>query len=128
MASAPVPSRARSNCTVTRQWSGTTVVLHCSGDLDMVTAPTLEHHIDDALDKLPRAMIIDLSAVDFLAAHGMGVLIGTYACIAGRVDFAVVAHGPATSRPMTLLGLGEQFPIYATLDAALNDTGMQPNG
>ena len=119
MAGASVPSGARANCIVTPQWSGTAVILHCSGDLDMVTAATLERHIDEALNKLPSVMIIDLSAVDFLASHGMGILIGTYALIAGRVDFAVVAHGPTTSRPMTLLGLEKEFPIYATLRDAL---------
>jgi anti-anti-sigma factor len=94
----------------------------------MVTAHTLERHIDDALDQQPSALIVDLSAVDFLASHGMGVLLGTYGCIAGRLDFGVVAHGAATSRPMTLLGLGEQFPIYATLDAALETLRVDDKG
>jgi len=128
MAGGPEPSGVRSNCSVTEQWLGTTVVLSCAGDLDMVTSSILERHIDEALNRMPSTLIIDLSAVDFLASHGMGVLIGTYACIAGRVEFAVVAHGSATSRPMTLLGLGEQFSMYATLDAALDGIGIRDDG
>lgn len=119
---------ARSICTVVPQWLGATVVLRCSGDLDMITAPTLERHIDDALSEQPAVLIVDLSAVDFLASQGMGVLIGTHDCIVGRVGFAVVAHGAATSRPMTLLGLHEDFPMYPTLDAALEQLGGRHHG
>jgi hypothetical protein len=35
------------------------------------------------------------------------------------VQFAVVADGPATSRPLKLVGISEVVGLHATLDEAL---------
>lgn len=106
---------------VGEQWYDTTVVISCSGIIDMLTATSLERAITAALDKQPAALIVDLTAVDFLASHGMGVLVGADDRLSADQRFAVVADGPATSRPMTLIGLADQLSMYATLEAALAD-------
>lgn len=111
-----------SPCIVTEHWDENVVVIACTGVLDMLTAPDLERRIDDALDKQPTAMIIDLSAVEFLAAHGMTVLMHTH----GRLDdavFVVVADGPVTRRPMTLVGLTSMLTVRTTLAEALATLG-----
>lgn len=118
-------------CAVGEHWIDTTVVVQCSGVLDMLTSPTLEQHIDDVLDKQPKAVIVDLSSVEFLASRGMNVLVSTCNEINGDIGFAVVAEGPATSRPMMLMGLDAIFPIVATVDqalAALTSPDQQPPG
>lgn len=111
-------------CTVDENWTTSgSVILSCAGVLDMVTAPELERRIALALDKQPNSMIVDLSLVEFLASHGMNVLVGAHRLCTPTTEFAVVADGHVTRRPMELIGLTEIFTVHATLDEAL---GVQP--
>jgi anti-sigma B factor antagonist len=112
-------SDGASGCVVEEQWHDTTVVLSCSGEIDMLTAPLLENALASAQAKQPSAVIFDLSAVEFLASIGMGLLIAAQDRLAPEVGFAVVADGPGTSRPLTLIGVAKQINMHPTLDAAL---------
>jgi anti-sigma B factor antagonist len=109
------------HCIIDDRWFDTTVVLCCSGVLDMVTAPLLERHITATLAKKPTAMIIDLTDVEFLASAGMGVLIATNDQVSSSIAFSVVADGPVTSRPMRLIGLDQLVTMHPTLQAALDE-------
>lgn len=113
-------------CIIDDRWSDTTVILCCSGVLDMLTAPLLEAHIAAALKKKPTAMIIDLTGVEFLASAGMGVLIATHNTVPADTMFSVVADGPITSRPMRLIGLDKLIDIHPTLDIALHRLSAPP--
>jgi anti-anti-sigma factor len=84
----------------------------------MLTAPLLEEALAAAQTKQPSAVIFDLGAVDFLASVGMGLLVATQDRLAPEVGFAVVADGPATSRPLTLIGVAKQINMHPTLEAA----------
>ena len=106
-------------CTIGELWSNTTVVLGCTGVLDMVTAPELEQRIESALEKRPTLLIVDLTQVEFLASHGMNVLVATERRCSGNTAFAVVADGHVTRRPMQLIGLTEILAVHATLEDAL---------
>ena len=68
----------------------------------------------------PSALVIDLSKVEFLASAGMTVLVSAHAEVVPPTKFAVVADGPATSRPIKLTGIDSVFPLYRTLDGALS--------
>jgi len=57
--------------------------------------------------------------VDFLASAGMGILVVARDELPASVQFAVVADGPATSRPLKLVGISEVVGLHATLDEAL---------
>lgn len=105
-------------CIVSDHWDQSTVVISCAGVIDSLTAPEVERQIASALAKNPEAMIVDLSAVDFLASCGMGVLITTQDLCSPTTRFAVVADGPATSRPMQLIGLTEIITVRTTMDEA----------
>jgi anti-sigma B factor antagonist len=48
------------------------------------------------------------------------VLIAAQDELAPSVRFAVVADGPATSRPLKLVGVTDVVDLYPTLDEALN--------
>ncbi|CRZ14374.1 anti-anti-sigma factor [Mycolicibacterium neworleansense] len=67
----------------------------------------------------PKAVVVDLSEVDFLASAGMGLLVSTHNALAPAVRFAVVASGPATGRPLALVGITNIIDVYATLAEAL---------
>lgn len=111
-------------CVVTEHWWESTVVVSCSGVLDMLTAPHLEQRMDAVLDKQPTALIVDLTDVDFLASHGMNVLVTVHGRIHSEVAFSVVADGPATSRPLTLVGLAGVLNLCSTMDGALQKLGI----
>jgi anti-anti-sigma factor len=104
---------------VVEHWSNSTVVLGCAGVLDMITAPDLERRIASALEKRPTSLIVDLTQVTFLASHGMNVLVATHRRCADGAEFAVVADGHVTRRPMQLIGLTEILTVHPTLDDAL---------
>ena len=87
--------------------------------VDLATAPALEQAIDGLLAEEPKALIVDLSGVTFLASVGLRLLVSTHERVSKSGEFAVVASGPITSRPIQLTRLDEVFAMYPTLDEAL---------
>jgi hypothetical protein len=53
----------------------------------------------------------------------MNLLITAHRDIAPWAGFGVVADGPATSRPLRILGFDSIFALYRTLDDAMDDFG-----
>ncbi len=106
------------NCEINEHWVDRTVVVSVSGVVDMLTAPQLEQAIRDSLAKEPAGLVVDFSAVEFLASAGMGILVAVNDEVSSNVKMCVVAEGPATSRPLKLLGIADIIPLYATLDEA----------
>ena len=100
------------------EWRDRDVVLAVSGELDLATAPDLTESVALVLEKSPTAVVIDLSDVGFLASAGMSLLASTHQNVGSDVGFAVVVDGPATGRPLSLVGLDEVFGIYATVEEA----------
>ncbi len=96
------------------------VVVSVGGSVDMLSAPWLTEAIDSALAKRPAGLIIDLSEVDFLASAGISILVTAQSNTDHCGRFGVVCDGPATYRPLTLMGLDEIIPLYRTLNDALD--------
>jgi anti-sigma B factor antagonist len=101
---------------------GSVAVLAVTGDVDMLTAVHLTAAIETALATAPTAVIVDLSKVEFLASAGMSALVAAHAD-AAPTRLVVVADGPATSRPMKVVGLDNLLEIFATVDEALSEIG-----
>ncbi len=97
---------------------GDVSVVSVAGTVDMITAPKLEAAIRSAAESAP-AVVVDFTAVEFLASAGMGVLVSTHGDLAPAVKLVVVADGPATSRPLKLVGIADVVELHATLDEAL---------
>lgn len=95
--------------------------------VDLATAPVLEEAINGLLAKGPKALIVDLSGVTFLASVGLRLLVSTHEKVGESGQFAVVASGPITSRPIQLTKLDEVFAMYPTLDEALTRVRSQLN-
>lgn len=98
---------------------GDIAVLTVSGVVDLATAPALEEATDQLVAQKPRALVIDVTDVTFLASVGLKILASTHREISPTGCFAVIADGPATSRPIKLTHLDEVFPLYTTLDDGL---------
>jgi anti-sigma B factor antagonist len=110
---------AASQCTIERKRVDDIEVLSVAGVVDMLTAAQLEQVIAAAAAESPRGLVVDLSAVDFLASAGMGILVAARDELPAAMQFAVVADGPATSRPLKLVGIADVVGLHATLDEAL---------
>ena len=79
----------------------------------------MEEAIAVAAKDSPQGLIVDMGAVEFLASAGMGLLVAAREELPESVRFAVVADGPATSRPLKLVGIDEVVGLHPTLDEAL---------
>lgn len=107
------------SCSVQESRVGEINVVGVAGTVDMLTTPQLEDAIGAAAKSSPAAVIVDLTAVEFLASAGMGVLVAAKEALGDAVRFAVVADGPATSRPLKLVGVADVVDVYKTLDEAV---------
>src|SRR5271154_2728816 len=95
-------------------------VVAVSGSVDMLTAPGLTEAIDSALAKKPKGLIIDLLKVEFLGSAGISVLMKTRDNLGESIPFCVVADGPVTHRPLTLLGINELMSLCRRRDDAVS--------
>ena len=115
--------RAHNGLMVVEQDAGVAVVLTAAGTIDMVTAPQFQVHVDSVLSRKPSALIIDLSRVEFLGSAGIGVLMNVHNN-AGDMAYAVAADGPATSRPLHLLGIDDLVQIFPSVADAIRELGL----
>src|ERR1700752_3356292 len=95
------------------------VVVSVSGSVDMLTARGLTESLDSALATKPKGLIVDLLKVEFLGSAGISVLMKTRDNLGESIPFCVVADGPATHRPLTLLGINELMSVCRRLDDAV---------
>jgi anti-sigma B factor antagonist len=112
---------------VAESWVERVVVVTVRGELDMLTAPQLEQAIATAAKQIPAAMIVDLTAVKFLASAGLNVLVAASLDIRGSAQFAIVAAGAVVRRPLVLTGIDTFFTLFPSLDDALTNFAV-PTG
>ena len=98
-------------------------VVTVGGEIDLSTAPTFEAAIATALEDAPTVLVVELSAVQFMASVGLRILAAAREQLAESVQVAVVANNPATRRPLQLTGLDKMFSLYRTLGDALTAVG-----
>jgi anti-anti-sigma factor len=110
-----------SGLTIAVDRKGGLALLTVRGSIDVLTVPQLADAVLDAMSGVPTGLIIDITAVDFLSSAGMAALVTAHENIAPSGRFAVVADGPATARPMRLVGLDQTIVMYSTVDEAAAD-------
>ncbi|MGH3561957.1 MAG: STAS domain-containing protein [Mycobacterium sp.] len=115
---------AKDRITVSVEHRDGIAVIVVGGEIDMNTAPALEAAVADVLAEEPAALIVQLSAVDFMGSAGLRILVAAQQQIGAGARVAVVANGPATRRPIQLTGLDETLSLYPTLDEAV--TAVRP--
>ncbi len=113
------PRTRRPNIDVSTTHRDGAVIVAVRGDIDLVTASTFAREVFAALDGHPALLVVDLTAVDFLASIGLGTLVDVRTAAPPEVRVVVVADGPATSRPIQITGVDDAVPLYATVADAL---------
>ncbi|ROP41807.1 anti-sigma factor antagonist [Saccharothrix texasensis] len=95
-------------------------VLRVSGDLDMGTVDAVRQEVLVWLDTTTSASVIDLSAVRFLASHGLALLVeATQHAERCGTTFVLVAGHRAVLRPLQATGLIPVFTIHSDVDRAV---------
>ncbi|HEX3778365.1 MAG TPA: STAS domain-containing protein [Pseudonocardiaceae bacterium] len=102
------------------------LVLHVTGEVDMLTAPVLAEQIDyqvgDDGVSAGRALIFDLTGVGFLGSAGLAVLAeaSKRASDQSLPKVRVVAGSRAVLRPIEVTGLDSVLDIHGDLASAIN--------
>ncbi|MFE9580026.1 STAS domain-containing protein [Nocardia sp. NPDC006044] len=99
-------------------WVGTTAVLTARGEVDAASAPQLQSGIEEALDRTPPVLVIDLSGVGFFGSAGLSVLLLALEKLAK--DSLRVVASPQVRRPIEVTGLDGMLDLFETLPAALH--------
>ncbi|MEB3369258.1 STAS domain-containing protein [Saccharopolyspora mangrovi] len=102
------------------EWSGRTLFVTATGEVELINAPQLESVLDQAAEDRPNVLVLDITAVTFLSSAGLAVLVRTHRnAEAAGIRFGVVADNPATRRPIQLMGLDQEFEVFADREGAL---------
>lgn len=80
-------------------------VLWISGDLDAMTADTLGERADAAVQGVPGSVLVDVSGLTFIDAHGARVLNAVIQTLPGQRQAAIRSCPRAVRRVLDLLGL-----------------------
>jgi len=104
---------------IAQHWrEGGVLVVSVRGELDLCTSPWWVAALDDACAHRPAVLVVDLSEVSFLGATAMTSLLSVQRDIGDSGRF-VVAAGPATARPLRILGIDRVVRVLGSLEQAL---------
>lgn len=110
---------------VTESGHGEWAVLHVAGEMDLVTSPVLRQRVHESVADGRRALVLDLSGVEFCDSSGVGVLIATRRLIRscrGRLRLILPADGPAegshVNRVLGALGVRRLFDVHPDVPSA----------
>ncbi len=92
------------------------IVLAVRGEVDISTTSLLQNallaHLRDAVPQV----VVDLTAVDFLGAAGLAVLVNVReAAVTAGSSLCLIARTRVVLRPLTITGLDGVFDIYPEL-------------
>lgn len=101
---------------------GAVTVVPVDGDVDLNTSADVTERIRRAIRPGSPVLIIDMTGVSFLSAHGMSLLAAMKErAEATGVDLRLVACRQAVLRPLQICGLSATFDIYPTVAAARHE-------
>jgi anti-sigma B factor antagonist len=87
------------------------VVAVLGGELDIVSAEMAVSYVRDVIDRYPGPVFVDLTALTFCDAQGLGALL-RIACYPERAgcEFRLASPRPALVKIMRITGLDRTFP------------------
>ncbi len=94
-------------------------LLVVEGEIDTLTAGALERALTRLVADPSDVLVVDLTAVTFLASSGLAVLIRA-AHRAGKRRLRLVSAARVVRRPLEITGTDQLFDLYPDQDAALS--------
>ncbi|MCO1575165.1 STAS domain-containing protein [Crossiella sp. SN42] len=95
------------------------VVVAATGEVDLLTTPALQQALEQAVAGHPPVLVVDLTGVSFLGSVGLAALVQILPAAEQGTKVRVVATSLAVVRPLTVTGLTDLLPVFATVDQAL---------
>jgi anti-anti-sigma factor len=107
------------------------VVLHVSGEMDLLTSPLLRQRVHEAVADGRRSLVLDLTDVVFCDSSGVGVLVATRRLMrscGGRLRLILPADGHAgggpaegahVNRVLAALGVRRLFDVQPDVASAV---------
>jgi anti-anti-sigma factor len=97
------------------------VVAHVTGELDIVGASSTGEAIAEAVPTSARALVVDLSRLEFIDSSGIAMMFSLARRLGGRrQELRVVARGgDPVQRVLELVEFDRAAPIYETVEEAL---------
>jgi anti-sigma B factor antagonist len=92
-------------------------VCAAAGEVDSATAPMLCEQLCQAIRERPRHLVVDLAAVTFFSAAGVGALHTARAAQYGDQHLVLVGTGRPVVRVLDICQVA--YPRYRELDQAL---------
>ena len=112
--------------TITPARTGQVSVLTVSGEIDLTSAPRLRAALDEFLDDpgatALRGVVLDLTAVTFLASAGLAVLVDAHEHATQRgIALKIVIDGPGSpvARAFQVAAIHEHLDVHHSLGDAL---------
>ncbi|MGW4384856.1 STAS domain-containing protein [Kitasatospora sp. NPDC004531] len=106
-----------------------TAVCTLTGDLDIETLEPAREALDHLLAHRPRALVVDLSRIDFCDSSGLNLLLQARMTAADTHTPFHLAHlSPPVRHLLDLTGAKAVFTIHHTLDVALHTLDTTPEG
>lgn len=115
----PTPRRPDLRTRLSRPCDGA-VAVHVLGDVDTATAHRLQDLLRHRLASTARAVVLDLSAVDFLGVRGLTVIAHARhrAAVRGKT-LAVTGTSPCVLRAFRAAGWSDELPTHPDVEHAV---------
>lgn len=107
---------------VHREMHGDAVVVHISGEVDLITAPVVDAQLAEAEETVGSSalVVVDMTGVTFLASVGLSLLVEhDRRCSRAGTPLRVVATNRAILRAIAVTGLDKELAVTSTLAEAL---------
>ena len=97
-------------------------IVTMSGQLDMDTAPALHTAFDELAARGLAEVVVDLAGLDFCDSIGLSTfVVGHTRCAEQGGWVRLAAPNAFLVRLLTVVGVAEVVPMYATLEGACRD-------
>lgn len=104
-----------------------THVINVRGEIHVQTAPRFARRLSDAIDKGKTAIVLDLTAVEFIDSTGLSVLLGGLRqVVQAQGRMALVCANPTVLRLFEITSLDETFDIFPERPAAFACVQARP--
>lgn len=101
---------------------GEAMIYRLRGSLDLATSPSVRAALMEAASEDKHEIVVDLTQLEFLDSTGLGALIGAHRrALEHHGNVRLVVREGAISRLLNITGLMRVFPVYHTVDNALQN-------
>lgn len=105
----------------TQEESDGVTIVALKGAIDAYSYTKLEEALNKLIEQNVYRLIVDLSQVDYMASHGVGLLIGMLGVVQkNNGNIVLLSPKPAVREVLELLGLNHLFTISKDRDSAVN--------